>query len=116
MENNNYTTYVNYDNNTNSCANTQPSRDAELSFGFGLASAGMILGNQYIGLIFGIIALMYSKKAKNKGIKNKNSKDGRILAMIGTIVNGIFVAFYTLILLFYFIMIFVYLFMFMASF
>ncbi len=110
-ENNGYVTYENYEvYQSNPMPNTNPqqiSRNSEICFAFGIVSLCMILGNQIIGLVFGILSLVFHKKALKEGLNTKNMKDGRVMGLVGTIINSIIVGFYVLYILFMiFIMIF----------
>lgn len=103
FENSGYVTYENYEvyqNHPMPNTNRQQSRNSEICFAFGIVSLCMILGNQIIGLVFGILSLVFHKKAFKEGFNNKNMKDGRVMGLIGTIINSIIVGFYILYFIF----------------
>lgn len=112
---NNYVSYENVQNygvyqsapNYDKRQQNTESRNPELCFGFGIASLGMILGNQFIGLLFGILSLVFYRLAAKQGLHNGSAKSGRIMGLIGIIFNGIFVGFIVLYVLFVILSLFV---------
>lgn len=90
-------------------------RSSTLCFAFGIVSLCMIVGNQFIGLIFGILSLVFHKKVKKTGMLDRNAKEGRIMGLIGTIINGIIAGLYLLYFAFIFLTLFFGLFVEMIS-
>lgn len=104
QENQNDSRYVDYNayepfrinsvpNNYVSNSNVPQSRSGELCFAFGIVSLCMLMGNAIAGLIFGILSMVFHKKALKEGIQSKNVTEGRTMGLIGVIINGIFVGF-----------------------
>lgn len=70
--------------------------NATLILVFGIASIVLACCSGFIGIVLGIIALVLAKKAKDTYLQNpeiysdySNVKTGRVLAIIGVVLNAI---------------------------
>lgn len=113
QENENYVPYVNegayenYNRNVNQGYPVQGQPDekgtraASLCLSFGIVSLCLVVGNWMVGLIFGILSLVYRGKARKAGVFNGDVKTGYIMGLIGTIMNGIIAFFLAVFWVFY---------------